>query len=60
MNIVVDEIITVLQVLAFADAIRGNQNIYFFIDMRIDGSLIFGDGREQCEQFVKVQFLPFG
>ena len=58
MNIVVYQIVAILEVLTFADTIGSYQDVYFFLNMRIDSGFLLGTWRKQSQHFIKVQFLP--
>ena len=57
MDVVVDEVVAILQVLTFGDAVGGDEHLYLFVDMGIDGILLFGDGREERQHLVEVEFF---
>ena len=54
MYVVVDKIVAILQVLSFADAIRGNENVYLLVHLWQQGILFLGNGGKEREQGVEV------
>ena len=55
MNIVIDADVAILQVLPFGNAVRTDENVYFFIVVRINSVLLLGDGRKQREQAIGLR-----
>ena len=45
-DIVVDEVVAVLQVLAFGDTVRSDENFNLFVNIGIDGIFFLGNRRE--------------
>ena len=58
MDVVVYQVIAILQVLTFTDAIGSNQDVYLFLDMRIDACLLLGTWREQGQHFIEAIDFP--
>ena len=55
MNVEIDEIVTILKVLAFADAVGGNQKINFTFDLRARHSLLLRAWRKKRKGRVEVE-----
>ena len=54
MDVIINKVVAVLQVLAFGDAVRGNQHLDALLDVRQQLVRLFRDGREEGEDVVEV------
>ena len=54
MDVVIDQVVAILKVLAFGNAVRADQQVQFMGVVRHGEGFFFGARREKCQQFLKT------
>ena len=57
MDVVINKVVTILQVLTLADTVGSYQHVDILLQMGIDGSTLFGYGRKERQHLIEVEFL---
>ena len=57
MDVVINQIVAILQILSFGDAVRGNEHINLFVDIREKHLFLLRYRREEGQHGVEIEFL---